>query len=171
MAAGRTYTPIATTTLSSAQSSVTFSSISGSYTDLVLIASNIVPSTGMDVTMYVNGDTGTNYSTTDLSGDGTTARSGRVNTQSKAYVADYWVGIGGTNPSMFIVNLNNYSNTTTYKTFLSRAAIQGASSTGETNANVSLWRSTSAITSITLQTSTGTMGYGSTFTLYGIAAA
>ena len=37
MAAGSTYTPIATTTLGSAQADVTFSSISGSYTDLVLI--------------------------------------------------------------------------------------------------------------------------------------
>jgi hypothetical protein len=37
MAAGNTYTPIVTNTLSSATSSVTFSSISGSYTDLVLV--------------------------------------------------------------------------------------------------------------------------------------
>ncbi len=39
MAAGLTYEPIATTTLSSAQQTITFSSISASYTDLVLIAS------------------------------------------------------------------------------------------------------------------------------------
>lgn len=166
-----TYTPIATTTLGSASATIEFTGISGSYTDLVLIASNIVPSTGMDITMQVNSDTGTNYSTTSLNGDGTTARSGRVTTQSKAYVSDYQVGIGGTNPSMFIVNFLNYSNATTYKTFLSRGTIQGASSTGETNANVSLWRSTSAITSIKLSTSSGTMGAGSTFTLYGIQAA
>ena len=166
-----TYTPIATTTLGSAASSVTFSSISGSYTDLILIASNIVPSTGMDITMIVNSDSGSNYSTTYLSGDGTNARSGRLTSQTKMYVSDIWVGVGGTNPTMFIVNCMNYSNATTYKTFLSRAAVQGASSAAETTANVSLWRSSSAITSVTLQTSSGTMGSGSTFTLYGIAAA
>lgn len=166
-----TYTPIATTTLGSASATLEFTGISGSYTDLILVASNIVPSTGMDITMQVNSDTGSNYSTTSLNGDGTTARSGRVSSQSKAYVSDYQVGVGGTNPSMFIVNLMNYSNATTYKTFLSRAAIQGASSTGETNANVSLWRSTSAITSLKLSTSSGTMGVGSTFTLYGVKAA
>jgi hypothetical protein len=171
MAAGRTYTPIARTTLTSAAASVTFSNISGSYTDLILVANNIIPSGSMDITMYVNGDTATNYSTTSLNGDGTTARSGRVSTQSKAYISDFQVAINGSNPTMFIVNFNNYSNTTTYKTFLSRGTIQGASSAGETNANISLWRSTSAITSITLQTSSGTMGVGSTFTLYGIAAA
>ena len=37
MAAGSTYTPLATNTLSSSSASITFSSISGSYTDLVLV--------------------------------------------------------------------------------------------------------------------------------------
>jgi hypothetical protein len=171
MAAGNTYVAIATNTLGSAASSVTFSSISSAYTDLVLIASNIVPSTGMDITAYVNSDTGSNYSTTNLSGTGSVASSSRISNQTKMYVSDYNVGIGGTNPTMFIVNCMNYSNSTTFKTFLSRAAIQGASSTGEVTANVSLWRSTSAVTSITIQTSSGTMGIGSVFSLYGIAAA
>jgi hypothetical protein len=36
MAAGNTYTPLATQTLGSAAASVTFSSISGAYTDLVV---------------------------------------------------------------------------------------------------------------------------------------
>ena len=39
MAAGATYEPIATNTLGSAAASVTFSGISGSYTDLILITS------------------------------------------------------------------------------------------------------------------------------------
>jgi len=63
-----TYEPIATTTLSSAQSSVTFSSISGSYTDLVLVFSDVKLSSGdsaIDIQVG-NGsvDTSSNYSFT-----------------------------------------------------------------------------------------------------------
>ena len=62
MAAGSTYTPIATQTLSSSVSNITFSSISGIYTDLILIV-NIAetPSIGSFV-FRVNGDSGNNYS-------------------------------------------------------------------------------------------------------------
>ena len=51
-----TYTPIATTTLGSAQSSYTFSSISSAYTDLILIYNGTVTATGKDVRFYYNGD-------------------------------------------------------------------------------------------------------------------
>ena len=66
MAAGSTYTPIATTTLSSAQSSVTFSSL-GSYTDIILVYAGTGTSTDTQgIRFQVNGDTGTNYSNTTL---------------------------------------------------------------------------------------------------------
>ena len=67
-----------------------------------------------------------------------------------------------------IINIQNYSNTTTYKTILGRAnnAVTGVTET------VGLWRSTSAITSMTLLQSYGSDLFktGSTFTLYGIKA-
>ena len=68
MPAGRTYTPLARTTLSSAAASVTFSNISGSYTDLVLVVSTI--SVNGTAYMTVNSDTGTNYSRTFMYGTG-----------------------------------------------------------------------------------------------------
>ena len=69
---------------------------------------------------------------------------------------------------MAVANFMNYSNATTYKTTLSRQA--DASTLAGCNAN--LWRSTSAITSITLLEELGlSFSSGSTFTLYGIAAA
>ena len=72
--------------------------------------------------------------------------------------------------SVQILQLMNYSNTTTYKTILSRtnAAANGV------DATVGLWRSTSAITSIEIGKNSGMSGtfqIGSTFTLYGIKAA
>jgi hypothetical protein len=81
MAAGSTYTPIATTTLGSSTSSYTFSSIPQTYTDLVLIVSGYgAASDGNSIVCRVgNGtvDSGTNYSTTRLSGSGSSASSGR----------------------------------------------------------------------------------------------
>lgn len=165
MAAGSTYTPIATQTLSSSAASVTFSSISGAYTDLVLVCSYI-KSTTANARIQVNGNTATNYSNTALYGDGTTAASGRDSSVSYYYLTSQYTA-STTNPTIGIVNFMNYSNTTTYKTIISRG---GVASTG-TDATVGLWRSTAAITSIELNTATGTFSTGSTFTLYGIARA
>ena len=65
------------------------------------------------------------------------------------------------------MSIQNYANTTTYKTMISRAS----DATQNAIAYVGLWRSTSAINSITLSVSAGTFAIGSTFTLYGIKAA
>jgi hypothetical protein len=61
----------------------------------------------------------------------------------------------------------NYANTTTYKTVLSRANNSAAG----TEAIVGLWRSSAAITSMTVLSETGNIAIGSTFSLYGILAA
>jgi hypothetical protein len=159
-----TYTPIATyTTPNSSSTSYTFSSIPSSYTDLVLIA-NIAetPSAGSFV-FRVNGDSATNYSTTYLDGNGSTATSGRYSNQSSGYLTYEGVGTGwGT----YILNFQNYSNTTTNKTLITRASNAGNSA----EATVSLWRSTAAINSITLYAGQY-FASGSTFTLYGITNA
>jgi hypothetical protein len=63
------------------------------------------------------------------------------------------------------MNFFNYSNTTTYKTVLTRAGRNNQA----TEAFVGLWRNTAAITSISLTSQTYTTD--STFTLYGIKAA
>ena len=62
-----TYEPIATTTLGSAQSSVTFSAISGSYTDLVIVINGALSSGLASLSVEYNGDTTVgNYSYTRL---------------------------------------------------------------------------------------------------------
>ena len=61
----------------------------------------------------------------------------------------------------------NYSNATTYKTAISRFG-----SSTYVVATAGQWRSTSAITTVSLKAGTsGTFTSGSTFTLYGIQAA
>jgi hypothetical protein len=171
MAAGSTYTPIATTTLGSAQATVTLSSIPSTYTDLVVVCANLVTNAnGLTVGMYYNSNN-SNYSNTYVLGNGSTASSGR-NTYTTKIGIGYAVGLGTGNPSDIICQIQNYANTSVYKTALMRFNIS-QTSTGEVGANVGLWRDTSAINAITFDLNDGakTFTAGSTFTLYGIAAA
>ena len=164
MAAGSTYTPIATTTLGSSQSSVTFNSFSG-YTDLILIINGLHSSSVNDgYGLQFNSDTGTNYSTTYLLGSGSAASSGRVTNQTRALCG--WLS---TDIGTYINHIQNYSNTTTYKPIVSRGSQTNTNT--YLNANVSLWRSTSAITSILVKPDSGTFSAGMTLTIYGITAA
>lgn len=167
MAAGSTYTPIATTTLASAAASYTFSSIPSTYTDLVLISSANVNTATANITVRVgNGsvDTGTNYSNTFLYGTGSAAGSSRNSTANVMYL-----GAAGTGSefSTSIMSFQNYANTTTYKSILSR--FQWVSTT--VYSTVGMWRSTSAINTISLISDGANFNIGTTFTLYGIAAA
>jgi len=171
MAAGSTYTPIATTTLGSSQTSVTFNSFSG-YTDIVMIVSARSDSGYM--ALRFNGDSAANYSRTGLTGDGTSAGSFRASGASETRLPIFGAATLPTSGSSFFlatINFMNYSNSTTYKTILSRDA---AAATG-TDAQVGFWRSTSAMTSIVIyphyNIGSGNFLTGSTFTLYGIAAA
>jgi hypothetical protein len=165
MAAGSTYTPIATTTLGSAAASYTFSSIPSTYTDLVVLIQSI-DSNNATPQMQFNNDTATNYSNTSLYGNGTSAESGRNSNTASIYLDDQLTA-STTNPSITIINVQNYANTTTYKT-----AILRDNRNGGTMANVGLWRSNAAINRIDFtRGGGGTFNAGSTFTLYGIAAA
>lgn len=168
-----TYEKIATTTLASNQGTVTFSSIPQTYTDLRLIINGGYVDGGFLLGVRVgNGsvDTGSNYSYTFLSGDGSSAASARKSNMTLGALN------GGSSSNLnntFIAEFQNYSNTTTYKTWLSRAGFTGANS----QAFVNLWRSTAAINTIAIAESgdggSGTFNYGNmlagtTFTLYGI---
>lgn len=169
MAAGRTYTPIATTTLTSATNTITFSSIPTTYTDLILIASMIASGATTDGRINFNSDTGANYSATRLMGDGTSATSNRSTNRSWIDL-NYVGGLATYAGNISILHINNYSNTTTYKTTLLRANELGSTYQG-TEAIVGLWRNTAAITRFDITNAGGNYAPGTTFTLYGIQAA
>jgi len=161
-----TYEKIATNTLGSSTATVTFSSISSAYTDLIVVAA-MKTSVGKNVYIRCNGDTGSNYSYTYLSGSGSATDSGRGSNLSSGLLVAVYGEPAANNNNITIINFNNYSNTTTYKTVLSRA---NNAATG-VDALVSLWRSTSAINSLEFRfTDATTFSSGSTFTLYGIKA-
>ena len=168
MTAGATYVPINTQTLGSAAASVTFSSIPQGYTDLVLVVSAKSNTATLDYTrIRFNSDTGSNYSRTYLGGNGSSAYSGR-DSNATSYIDGYAEATASGIYSPTIYNIQNYSNTTTYKTILSK----GESANSGAGAIVGLWRNTAAITSINISNLNGnSFDTGSTFTLYGIASA
>jgi hypothetical protein len=159
-----TYEPIATTTFT-VTSSYTFSSIPATYTDLVLVLGSMTFTLGGNPQIQYNGDTATNYSNTDLYGTGSAA--GSTYNTSNNYIN---VGFSATNgsatePATIILHIMSYANTNVNKTLIGRGNRAG----GEVQTNSGLWRSTAAITSLTVKVPTGTMG--GTATLYGIKAA
>ena len=159
-----TYEPIQTTTLGTAVTTVTLSSIPATYTDIICIVASPSGTEFGPGLRFGNGgtvDSGSNYSNTSLLGNGTSATSSR--TSSVTYINPYTIN----NSSNNIIQILNYSNTTTYKTCLIRA--NTAAST--VWANVGLWRSTAAIDTLYFYGGANSFAIGTTFTLYGIKAA
>jgi hypothetical protein len=153
-----TYEKIASTTITNGTSTITFSSIPSTYTDLVLVHIGTSQSGAPGLDLRFNNDSGSNYSRTFIYGDGTGTASGR-NTSATAYQPSSVYEA----QTPIIFQINNYSNSTTNKTILSRTS----ASTGLVVANVGLYRSTSAINRIDLL---GMTWSGGTVTLYGIKA-
>jgi hypothetical protein len=167
--ATNTYVALDKVTVGTATPSITFSSISSSYTDLIIVSNLAVATAGTSLNMRFNSDTGSNYSYTNLYGDGSAADSERGTSATKGYVA--WYVSPNTSIEMAnITHIMNYSNSTTYKTAISRSNRASASNFPGTESVVSLWRNTNAITSITLAADSGNISVGSTFSLYGISA-
>lgn len=164
MAAGVTYTPIATYTVSGSSTSlISFSSIPSTYTDLVIAGQSATSSNGSYFQVQYNSDGGSNYSATYITGNGSSASSGRNSNQTS--MAFGYTGVA--NQFMAVtINIFNYANTTTYKTLLMRDGNAGT----QAETGVYLWRSTAAINRIDI-TGSATFTAGSTFTLYGITAA
>lgn len=161
--ATNTYVVLDKITLSTAASTITFSSIPQTYTDLVIVF-NGTAATATYTGLQFNGDTGSNYSYTQVHGNGTSALSGRSSNATELYTSSS--NTVTTTPSVMIVNIQNYANTTTNKT----ALIRNSNSAVEAAAAVGMWRNTAAITSVTIKTPGTNFAVGSTFSLYGIAA-
>ena len=164
-----TYEKIATTTTTNGSTSVTFSGISGSYTDLVLIVS-VKGNASLNLGMRFNSDTATNYSSTYMYGNGTSVGSGRYSNVDFIRLSNV-AEISDTNFDIRIININNYSNSTTYKTALTSARTAVNPSTAGVEQYVGLWRNTNAITAVEIYARNSSYTAGGTFTLYGIKAA
>ena len=146
------------------------------FRSLILISNWASANSTAFLNIQFNGDTGNNYSETEIRGAGVgnpSAESYRTSNHDRLWItldtgSDTTLG-----KTMSICNIMNYANTTTYKNIISRAGAFGTNYYG-TSLDVGLWRSTSAITSFTLYNRASGVNYnfvsGSTFTLYGILA-
>lgn len=157
-------TAIASTTLGSATASVTFNSIPATYDDLMLVTYGVSAS-GASTTLQFNGVSTTTYSNTYLYGDGASALSSRGSNQTVIYSS-----IASAPVMSQTLHIINYANTSNFKTTISRTA-QDDNGSGYTDLIVGLWRSTSAITSLTVGNNSYSFASGSVFALYGIKKA
>lgn len=170
-AAAPSYESIATYSITTNTSSITFSSIPSTYAHLQLrlIARTDRASTVDGVLLQFNSDTdNANYKGHFLYGDGSTVGSAA---EDEAGLAVYRPSSANAASSIFgaaVTDILDYKSTNKYKTlrYLGGVDFNGS---GEVYFGSGLWLSTSAITSITVKPRTGTnfVQY-SHFALYGI---
>lgn len=158
-----TYDLLDSVTLSSSASSVTFSSITQDYRDLIFVAVSTT-SAGGSRFGRVNGDSGTNYSYVMMQTDGSSAGSYK-NSTDRLY-QDFTTSASTTVPATAIWQFMDYSATDKHKTLLMRDG--GADKAVQALAQ--RWANTSAITSLTFSTNTGNFNAGSQFSIYGVAS-
>lgn len=167
----QTYTPLATYTFANSTTRlVTLSSIPSTYTDLRIVVTGSYTYNDCQWVMQFNSDTGTNYSFTILNGNGSTAGAGRSSNTGGLAFGWYPYPNAASSQGQSTIDVMNYSNTTTYKTAISRGNVAAT----VTDARVGLWRNTAAINSITFDVGTYNTPYwtsGSTINIYGIKAA
>jgi hypothetical protein len=165
-----TYSPLATVTLGSSASSVTFSSIPATYRDLILVARFTTAASGSTFDVRLNGDSSSTYSHVGMNG-----RSNGANSFSFTATGKFEL-LGnsfGTSPAQCIFQLMDYSATDKHKTGLSRAqSEENGTAMNLTNAYAVRYPSTSAITSLSCHSFAGSVSFasGSTFALYGVIA-
>lgn len=167
-AAGGSYESIATVTAGAGgSSSISFSSISGTYQHLQIRGIGSLTSDN-ESRIQVNGDTGSNYAFHQLLGNyagggSVIATAGTSTTSIKGQVSyDQF--------SPFIFDILDYKDTNKYKTIRTLSGTNN-NSTG-TNSYVrfssGLWMNTAAITSVTIFPASGNFAQYSSFALYGI---
>ena len=162
-----TYEPIATTTLGSAASTITFNSIGSTYTDL-RISFVIIPGSGTSGQFDIkyNNDSSSLYSVTRLYGDGSSAGSNRYSGTSLLPINQ---SFSTTVPVFVSIDVFSYAGSTNKTCLITTSNDQNGA--GGVERVVGLYRSTSAITRIDLGGVGGTFATGSTATLFGIKAA
>lgn len=170
-----TYNSIATYTLASETSTITFSSIPGTYTDLRLVMFGIKPSaTNTTALVKANNDTtSTNYSYVSMTAyaGGGGATTGNDTASSSFYLIGF-DGIISTAPKGGILDIFNYANTSMYKTALGIEMSDRGSGSGRSVRTAQSWKNTAAITSLTIYDGSGrNFGVGTVATLFGIKAA
>ena len=170
---------IAKQTLTGAASSISFTGIPGTYTDLLLVFSGRTDYSGglnggvQDIVVRVNNDSGNNYSFRALYGQTSTAGSFSGSSVSSIHFGN--APTANSTASTFCSNelyIPNYAGSTN-KSMSLTAVRENNSTFGDVRAIAGLWSSTDAITRVDVITDypSGSLVSGSSMTLYGITKA
>ena len=160
-----TYVALASTTLTSATSIVSFTSIPQTYKELVFSISAYGTSAFSGFRMYYNNDTSNQYYTSIVFGAG----GSRNNFYSEASYLNLWststAPIWDADASGYEICIPEYAQSSRPKTFLG----QGFTANNST-LSTGIWYPTTAISSVYFSVSAGNFAIGSTFNLWGIDA-
>ena len=157
--------------------SLTFTGIPSTYKHLqirgIFRDGRTVNTVDVPITIQFNSDSGANYISHYLRGDGSTVTAGSSGTGA-TYINIYDAGVtAGTTSGTFgvsVIDIHDYNSASKYKTV--RGFAGGDANTSSSDFKIALssglWLSTSAVTSITLTSIGNGIASGSTFALYGI---
>lgn len=164
-APGKDFDSIATVTVSTAVSSISFTSIPSTYRHLQLRA-NAAASAAANISIQFNGDTGTNYSYHFLEGNGATVSAG--GSGGSTYIVGPVVTNTASSFTGMVIDVLDYKDTNKNTTLRS---LSGADLNGSSNwltFNSGAWFNTAAINSISITVSGATFAANSHWALYGI---
>jgi hypothetical protein len=156
------YVALATTTLGSSASSVTFSSIPATYRDLIVVVAGTLTTSVAGIEIQLNADTtASNYNHVYMLGRGSGSGEADAANNNLAFFMQ-------SAQSVSILQFMDYSATDKHKTYLSRAN----PSANYTVALAGRWANTAAVNAIKLLDTAGSASFasGTVISLYGVAA-
>jgi len=170
------YESIATSTLSTATASITFSSIPATYTHLQIrcIGRTNGSGTSQNLNMTINNDQNTSYSLHQLSGDGTTASAYGENVNRTNCVQVVHITGSSSGASIFgagIIDILDYTNTNKYRTVKTLRGQEQNGSDQSIGINTYLYTSTTAISRLDFSAGSGNLVQYTQIALYGIKGA
>ena len=165
---------IATATGTGSSGTITFSSIPSTYASLQIRVMTRSSSTGRNIQVRFNSDTGANYVQHNMRGNGATAAA--ASGVSVTEIEAGWIATSADSTNVMgvsLIDVHDYASTTKNKTL---RAISGLDNNGgTTNERIylysGLWMNTAAINSISLISNSGNWTTSSVFSLYGIKGA
>lgn len=163
---------ISETILGSTASSVTFSSIPGTYQNLLIecMTRGDASSGEVGTSMTFNGSSsGYSYTRMYTTSSGSTPGQDRSTSDSKMDLGATTAATSTSNiPAHTKITVGNYAQTTFSKSVIVECQCWDEGSNGRLYHNGGTWNNTAAITSITISVASGNFIAGSTFTLYGM---
>jgi hypothetical protein len=163
------YESIATVTVGSGgQSTITFSSIPATYKHLQIRCIGKSTSTASQGDLTFNSDTGNNYAWHQLYGNGSSAIADSSINRANIVGASALVASSVSNVfSASVIDILDYADTNKFKT-VRHLVGQDENGSGIISLNSGLWRSTAAISTVTITARTNSIAQYSSFALYGI---